>query len=297
MKLAFLISAHKDARHLRALVNSLPADSEFYIHIDQKSDIRRFEEKLDQENIHFIEHRVNVIWGSINEVEYQIELLRAALYYGHADYFISLSGMDYPLWSNADIKKYFRQANGKEILQGISMLHQGKNGQQYRNFRFLTDKPWLSGSLKSKFRVALRKITATAGIHKTLHIHCQAKTYTLYKGSAWWAITPDLARHIIKEWDENEHLVHYFKTSFCPAETFIQTVAFNSEFASRCMLAEGKYQSLAALTPLTYINYDPVVKILTEDDYDTLKASGKMFCRKVVSGKSDKLIEIIDKDR
>ena len=53
MKLAFLISAHKDARHLRALVNSLPADSEFYIHIDQKSDIRRFEEKLDQENIHF----------------------------------------------------------------------------------------------------------------------------------------------------------------------------------------------------------------------------------------------------
>lgn len=297
MKLAFLISAHKDAKHLRTLVNSLPADSEFYIHIDQKSDIRPFEEKLDRENVHFLEHRVNVAWGSINEVEYQVELLRAALYYGHADYFISLSGMDYPLWSNAKIKEYFEKADGKEILQGISMLHQGKNAREYCNFRFLSYLPWEKGSLKSKFRAALRKMTAATGIHKTLHIHCKNKTYTLYKGAAWWGITPDLARQIIKEWDENEHLVQYFKTSFCPAETFIQTIAFNSEFASRCMLAEGKYQSLAALTPLTYINYDPVVKILTEDDYDILQASGKMFCRKIVSGKSDKLIERIDKNR
>ena len=297
MKLAFLISAHQDARQLARLVNSLPEDSEFYIHIDRKVDIRPFQERLDRPNIRFIEHRVDVVWGSLNEVEYQVELIRAALSYGRADYLITLSGMDYPLWGNGRIKRFFSEAGGREFLQGISMLRQGKASRNYRDFRFLASRPWPAGSLQSKLRVALRRLVAATGVQKTLRIHCPGKTYTLYKGAAWWAITPDLARLVVEEWDGNAHLVGYFKTSFCPAETFVQTVAFNSGFASRCMLAEGRYQSLAALTPLTYIHYHPVVKVLDESDLDTLLASGKMFCRKVVSHDSDRLVELIDANR
>lgn len=299
MKLAFLISAHKDANHLRDLITSLPKGSEFFIHIDAKSNIRNFEEKVYGDNIHFIKHRVNVVWGSINEVEYQMELIRAALYECQADYLITMSGMDYPVWSNRAILDYFYKAKEeeREILQGISMLHQGKQAQEYRHFRFFTSKPWKNGSIKNKFRVALRHMVAATPIRKTLHIHCPGKTYTLYKGAAWWAITPKLAKYILDEWDYNKHLVNYFKTSFCPAETFIQTVAFNSDFASHCMIEEGKYQSLEAITPLTYIHYHPVIKILTEEDYPKIKESNKMFCRKVISKTSYKLMDLIDNDR
>ena len=38
-KLAFLISAHKDPVHLKRLIDSLPESSEFFIHIDAKSDM------------------------------------------------------------------------------------------------------------------------------------------------------------------------------------------------------------------------------------------------------------------
>lgn len=210
-----------------------------------------------------------------------------------------MSGLDYPLWSNERIIDFFQQkkADNKEILQGISMLHQGKSSKNYEVFRFFANKPWKNGTLLSKMRVALRKAVEFTPIRKSLTIHCTNKTYTLYKGAAWWAISTSLARYILKEWDNNIELVKYFKTSFCPAETFIQTVAFNSEFASRCILEKGKYKSLAALTPLTYIDYNPNIKVLTEKDFETLMSSGKMFARKLETGTSDKLMEMIDEAR
>ena len=42
---------------------------------------------------------------------------------------------------------------------------------------------------------------------------------------------------------------------------------------------------------LHFIDYHPVIKVLDLTDYDRLVASGKLFCRKVVSGKSDTLVE------
>ncbi|MBR2088609.1 MAG: hypothetical protein IJ906_16095, partial [Oscillospiraceae bacterium] len=51
----------------------------------------------------------------------------------------------------------------------------------------------------------------------------------------------------------------------------IQTIAFNSpQWASRCLLFQGEYPGLAALTPLHYIVYDPIIKVMDETDYDTL---------------------------
>lgn len=60
------------------------------------------------------------------------------------------------------------------------------------------------------------------------------------------------------------------------------------------MEVTGEYPGLKALTPLTYIDYEPVIKILTEEDLPTLLDSGKLFCRKIVSGKSDKLVEHLE---
>lgn len=296
-KLAFLISAHTDAPHLLRLVDSLPRHSDFYIHIDRKADLSVFRAVLSRPNVHFIAHRVDVVWGSLREVEYQMEMIRAALRDGRADYLITLSGLDYPIWSNRRITDFFENAGGREFVRGIPMLRQGQAVASYREYRFFSSYPWRPGSIASKMRVALRKTVAAMGIRKPLEIKCPEKTYVLHKGAAWWAMTPGLATHVLQQWDNNKALVSYFKTSFCPAETFVQTVAFNSGFASRCMPAEGQYESLAALTPLTYIYYHPVIKIMTEDDYDTLKASGKMFCRKVTTRESGRLMDMLDAER
>lgn len=297
MKLAFLISAHTDAPQLTRLIKALPNDSLFYIHIDQKAELSVFEQALKgDDRVRFLSHRVNVVWGSINEVEYQMELIRAALGEGTPfDYLITLSGMDYPLWSKERITAFFQDANGQEYLCGTDITWQDKPSRLYRQYRLLAERPWKNGSLKSKFRVALRHLLVASGVRKPLVFKAGDKEYHLYKGAAWWAITPQLASFVLKEWDENESLVKYFRTSFCPAETFIQTVVFNSEWKAKCLEQTTAWESLEALTPLTYIYYHPVIKTLTEEDYDTIMSSNKMFARKLQSGVSEGLIAMIDK--
>lgn len=294
MKIAFLISAHTDAKQLHRLVDALPDGSQKYIHIDAKSNIQQFEQELaTAQGVHFLKHRVNVVWGSFNEVEYQMELIREALTCT-PDYLITISGMDYPVWSKQRITDYLSSLNHRNILMGIRMMPDDRATRLYQEFRFMNTRPWKNGGAGSKMRVAIRKIIAAMGIKKPLYVVCDGKRYDMYKGAAWWAITSELATEVLKQWDNNKDLKRYFSTSFCPAETFVQTVAFNSEYKDKCMLVEGKYTILAALTPMTFIDYNPTIKLLDETDYDRIVESGKMFCRKIVSGTSDKLVEMFN---
>lgn len=297
-RLAFLISAHTDAAQLARLVGSLPDESDFFVHIDRKSDISQFHCLTVDSRVHFIKHRVDVVWGSINEVEYQMEMVRAALSVGtDFDFLITLSGMDYPIWSKQRISDFFEQSCGKEILCGNDLSWQDAPARIYREYRLLASRPWRNGSIKNKFRVAVRKILSAIGVRKPLEFSIGGKSYHLYKGAAWWAISSQLARYVLSEWDNNVELVRYFSTGFCPAETFVQTVAFNSEWKEKCIEEKSRYVSLASLTPLTYIYYHPVVKILTEEDFTSIIESNKMFARKFVSGQSDKLVALLEADK
>lgn len=297
MKLAFLIATHKDARHLRDLVNSLPADADYFVHVDSQRDLSHFREGIDRPNVHFISHRVNCVEGSITEVEAQVELLREALSTGTYDYLVYLGGQDYPLWSNSRITDFFAKAGGKEIIKAIALPGQGRAAYPYCDFHPYASRPWRKYTIKGQARVSLRRLINGLHIHKTLYIHCPAKTYTLYKGATSWAITPDVASLIVEEWDDNRWLVNYFHTSYRPAETFVPTVVFNSVFAPRAMEAKGRYPGMDALSPLTYIDGSPKVKVLTEVDFTTLKACDKMFCRQMTTRYSDGLKSMIDNDR
>ena len=298
MRLAFLISAHTDPQHLDRLIKSLPEESDFFIHVDAKSDLKIFEDKIKDERVKFVLPRTNVTWGSIKQVEYQMTLIKNALEsQNHYDYLVSMSGLDYPVWSNDRITNYFTANKGKEYIQGICMADQGEDARLYRQYRLLSEKPWAMGSLGSKFRVALRHIISFAGIVKPLTFKANGKKYKLHKGSSWWAITPELAKYALYTWNNNTQYVKYFKTSFGPDETFIQTLAFNSHFADKCILTKGKMPDFDKLTPLTYIYYHPIIKVLNEEDYDTIINSDKMFCRKTITDKSDKLLKLIDKFR
>lgn len=298
-RLAFLISAHTDAEHLRRLLGSLPREADKYIHVDLKADIAGFTAVTDDPRAHFTTRRTNIVWGSVLQVEYQMQLIRDVLDSGREyDYLISMSGQDYPLWSNARINRYFDAAAGREILHGICLAGLDYARRDYTVYRPLNDRPWPFGSVRSKLRVALRHLLKAVGVRKQLSFTAGGRHYRLHKGGSWWAITPRLARHALSEWEGNSALRRYFRTSFAPDETFLQTVAFSSsEFAPRCTLHEGDYRSLAELTPLTYIDYNPVIKILTEEDFPALVASGKMFCRKTVTGRSDRLMDMIDARR
>lgn len=300
MKFAYLISAHTDPAQLNRLIGSLHPNADFYVHIDAKAELRPFTDLIKKTNVHFIEERIDVTWGNISEVRYQMALIRACLASGIAyDYIFFLSGMDYPLWSNTRIAQFMAADPGKQYLQGLSMVGQPDIwSYKYTMYHPFNNTSFGNRWLTAKIRIAGRELLHKLHLrHKKLWFEAQGRRYDLYKGSAWWAITPELARYVLEEFDNNHALVHYFSSSFGPAETLIQTIAFNSTFRARCILSTGPFRSLLSLTPLHYIDYSHGILVFDEKDYDMLIGTGKMFTRKLRSGVSDKLADLIDQHR
>lgn len=291
MQIAYLISAHTDAPQLKRLIDAIHPKAEIFVHIDSKADMEAFSRLIKGSRIHFIPQRVDVVWGTLVEVEYQMNLLRAAVSFPtHFDRIFFLSGMDYPLWSNARITQWIEELGDKEVLQGFCMDKPGLPESQHQ--MYTVARPF---SRFRKWAIAQRILRKALGMRKKLSFTVDNNEWHLYKGSAWWCITESLASHVINCYDHKEEIKDYFKDSFGPAETLIQTIAFNSpKFRQRCILTEGEYPGLAALTPLHFIDYNPVIKVMDETDYPRLTESGKMFCRKVVSGKSDELVRLLE---
>lgn len=301
MKIAFLISAYTDPAHLKRFIDSLPEESHSFIHVDKGADETPFRQLMTQPHVHFIDNRVRVMWGSYTQVQFQMELIRAALGSGETfDYLFMLSAQDYPVWSNARIMTHLEANKGKNYLMGMCLVGRPHAETfEYTRYRFLNNYPWKYGTLKSKCRVALRKVL-TPFLKKPIDFMADGRHYRLYKGSDYFALTGELAAYVLKTYDDSPQLRRYFKNGFAPSETFTHTVAFNSPFADSCILFTPQQESgirLEDLTPLTYIEYGAKIKELTEDDYDAIIQSDKMLCRKCVTGISDELLCRIDAQR
>ena len=305
MKIAFLISAHTDAIHLKRLIEALPQSAYFYIHLDCKADMKVFKQTVINESPHshekkphicFIKERYNIMWGSFGQVRYQMALLKRALQ-DMPDYFISISGLDYPLWPNETILAFIESHQHKNMLQAICLADHKEHARLYEEYRFFNEHFWPYHSLKSKFRASIRHIIRLLGFRKPLVVKTDKACRKLYKGGSWWGINRDLAQYVMSVWENEPSFAQYFHNSFGPDETFVHTIAFNSQYKDSCIESNPEHANLVDLSPLTHIDYRDQIKVFTETDFDELIASGKMFCRKVITGKSNQLMDLIDNYR
>lgn len=297
MKFAYLISAFTDPPQLKRLVEALHPDAHFFIHIDKHSSLSAFTSILQGENIHFLQDRIAVRWGTITQVDFQIALIEAALNHPvKFDRLFFLSGQDYPLWSNDHITRWMEEHRDQEMLCGVRVDTEGESFCQqrrlYQGYRPYFHFPLWGAKGNDRLSILYRKTMQVLGIRKPLTLTIDGTQWHLYKGADYWCISRELAAYIDQTYRLHPEIRRYFSSSFAPSETMMQTIAFNHPvWAKRCILWQGDYPGLATLTPLHFIIYDPIIKVMDETDYDTLMASGRMFTRKLVSGKSDQLIQ------
>ena len=303
MKIAYLISTFTDPQHLSRLIKALDgADVHFFIHVDAKVDIRPFDELTKGDNVHYLSDRVNVYWGTYSQVEFQMRMIQAALDLSvRFDRLFMLSGQDYPLWSNGQIRDYLSQCGEHELISGICLdteeVEESKK-RIYRLFRPQTDIRWLSAKANDWLSKALRKFCKLTGMRKKLWMEVDGKQWHLFKGSDYFCLSHDLAAYVVRTWQEQPAIHQYFKTSFAPSETCIPTIVFNNPtYAALADLHTGDYTTLKALTFLHYIDYVPVIRIWNDADFDELVNSGKMFARKFTTADSTPLLDRIDRFR
>ena len=123
MKVAFLNLCHCDpdvvARVSKKLLKC--PDFDMYIHVDKKSDISPFQDKMkDCSRVYFTKNRVSVYWGSYSAIEATLELMRTAINSGiHYDRFVLFQNLDYPIKSNEFILQFFEKNKDPEVSEEL----------------------------------------------------------------------------------------------------------------------------------------------------------------------------------
>lgn len=299
MKIAYLISAYVDPKQLKRLIESLEYNDEchFYVHIDKKSNINSFKEECKNlKNIYWVEDRIYVSWAGYSQVNAILSMIKLMLDSEiKYDRVISMTGCDYPLWSNEQIHKEFKENLNKQYMIGFNISKSESDGQKRKVNQY-----WLL-DLHIKNRKIVKCISK--GFEKTMDIlpirkrvyQKEKNGYDIWYSSDYWALTYECVKKLYYQYINDKNLVRYLKTSFAPSELFMATMVFNSKYKKfATVLNVKKPKGLDKLTALHYIDYSNGIVVFNENDFDRLRKSGKMFARKFNTGKSEKLIKMID---
>ena len=301
MKIAYLILAHTDPQQLKRLVSSLSnGENEFFIHIDKKMDIDNFKKQLiGIDNIHWAEKRYLITWCGYSQTNAILSNMKTMFDTNiKFDRVVMLTGLDYPLKSNEYMESEYNKYPEKQYMIGFNISKCSTKGQIWKithyHFRDLNIK---NGRLSSMISGIWIRINHILPLRKKIYTR-EKDGYDIYMSSEYWSLTYDCVKYVYETYLEDKKLMKYLKTAFCPSEIFVPTIVFNSKYAKDAMLYDHKeYLNLEVLTELHYIEYTSSIATYNENDLDKLMDSNKWFVRKLISGKSEKLIDKINEIR
>lgn len=301
MKIAYGILCHTDAPHICRLAQKLTEGTEnrVFIHVDLKTDIAPYRALMDGlERVTLLENRFDVRWAGYTSVEATIALMRAAVEDGSCYRFQLLQGLEYPLWTNAQIDAFYEQHRDTEFLKArnISTIHNLDEEHKYRLY-------WLWDQNRSpffwclnKFNMVLLRLKLVPHFKKNYLLDDSGRRMDYYQGSAQWGLTMAATKMVVEFHDRNPRFNQYFHTMYSSDESYFQTVIYNSEYAGHTLCGgPSPGTRLHDYMNLTFCVYEEEVKLFTApEDYEFLHDTGFMFFRKAGSaGKA--LLDRIDR--
>ena len=289
MKHAYLIMAHNEPYILESLIKLIDDErNDIYIHVDKKwqnFDFDYFKNIVQRSNMYFTE-RLDVRWGTYDQIECELLLLKKATENNKYEYYHLLSGGDMPITSQDIIHDFFDKNQGKEFISfdyHDKILPSDNNRIKYyhvfnRNLRNNNKVIKNTNKVIYKFLLNVQKILKINRLKRT--------NLKIRKGANWFSITDDLARYVLNKQGEIQKI---FGKSLCADELFLQTIVYNSEFYNNLI----SYKDNDTLSIKRYIDWkrgNPYTFRI--NDFDELINSNCFFARKF-SKKTDK--EILDK--
>lgn len=249
LRLAYLIVTHGNPVHLRRLIAALRTQgNRFFVHVDAKVDKGPFAAGQGND-VTFSETRFPVVWGEFSLVSATLELLGAALAHpANFDYFVLLSGSDYPLYTGAQINAFFTRHAPLEYLNIVPMPDDARGKPISRLTRFIVP----TGVPFRTVRRGARKLLKTVGIlPQERDFRKVLRELRPYGGSSWWALTRSASEHIARFTRERAEVVDFFRNTWCADEMLFHTILGNSEFASRIRrnLTYTRWASLSSPSP------------------------------------------------
>ncbi|TVX79122.1 beta-1,6-N-acetylglucosaminyltransferase [Peribacillus simplex] len=265
LKMAYAIQCHTNSEQVNRLIESLDDENiDFFIHVDQKSDILK--NITVKDNVFILRKRIDVQWGGFSQVEATLELLKAIKCKDEEYAYVHLiSGQDFPIKSKDDIQQFFRETGGSQFIEYVDFPSNFLNRVEVYYPKFFFGR---GGKIKKIIRGVYNR-----GVMKTFFKRRTNYLPTLYYGSSWFSITSDCVDYILNFIDKNNEFYNFFKNSFCSDEMFFQTIILNSRFKEKVVNDNLRYidwykKGLAS------------PKTLLLEDYSKLINTNKLFARK-----------------
>lgn len=260
MKIAYLIQAHNNVRHLERLLAALDGeDVFFFVHIDRKAELDLFAH-LAAPNVHLVERRVAVYWGDFSQVEATLVLIEAALASpAGVERLVFISGADFPIRSSVEIARFFAERPRAEFINTVPMPADAVGKPIARLARF-HPRPSAPRAVRG-----LQKVLMRVGLLPRVRDYRRGlRGLRPYGGSSWWALTRSTCEQVMRFVAERPAVVAFFKHTWCPDESFFQTIIGNTAAAAR------------VVPNLTYSDWAPGAaspEYLTEKHLPVLKAA------------------------
>ena len=282
IKIAYLVLAHRNPKQLERLCGILASDlNHVFLHIDRRMPLgvyKNLASRLCSGRIHMTKKRIRVFWGNVNLTIAVTLLMDAALSHAEKyDYFVLLSGQDYPIKSREELATYLEASGGKEYIKAFPFPYErwGADGG-YRRIReyWLVQHRWLNALLRWGHR---RSLIPERPFPFDMH-PCG--------GGTWWMLTQGCVRYILEYVKANPGYMRYFRFSVNSAEYSLNTIVANSRFRDHIANHHLTY------TDWTESRRHP--KILRKEDFPALRSSQRFFARKFDIQVDSEILNLLD---
>ncbi|WP_426276695.1 beta-1,6-N-acetylglucosaminyltransferase [Chryseobacterium sp. S-02] len=255
VRIAYFIMIHHKPDTFKEMFQKIYTRDQFYlVHIDRKANAELTEE-IQLYLIHFpnvyILESMNIISGGFSMIQAELNAMEYLLNVSHDwDYFINLSGEDYPLKPQNIIRKFLTVNNG-------------------RNYLFYYDqnfyRPDTLQRIQNHFTELTHKISSL--IYKREFM----KGVIPYIGGKWFILTRETCVFMTNNKRVMDFEDYYLHT-LLPAESFFQTVLLNTVFNDIIVNDDKR-----AVIEKTFFNKDQYA----DNFIETLKSSNHLFIRKI----------------
>lgn len=283
MKQAFIVLAHKNPTQLKRLVTALESPFfDFYIHIDQREDLKAFEAvfEADKTNIQFVKLRSKGNWGGLGIVLGTLNSMREVLNsnasYSHVHL---LSGQDYPIKSANEINVFFNQHTNTDFIEfePFPVKHMAFGGHErihhysfnlfgkrhtYLPFKYCSNLS-MKGKIMNSFLGIAQFILPKRKVPNNL---------SPFYGSQWWSLSQTTVEKVLEFIDSNPAYINYHQYSLLPDEMFFQTILKNVDSGNLLINDNKRYikWNTESSHPIS----------LSSSHLSKMIASDKLFARK-----------------
>jgi hypothetical protein len=281
MRIAYIISAYKYPEQLIRLITRLHSDSaSFFVHVDKKTALEVYEKIVDGtkhlENVFFLK-RYRCYWGGFGHVQATIEGINEIIKKNIPfDYAVLLTGQDYPIKTNEQIRKFLRQSHGKSFMDYFPLPSDHWEGGGMQRIELWHVRLFNRHYIFPKSRDFLFKRKFPKGFQP-------------YGGSSYWCLSKECIAYIHNFINNNRRFVNFYRFVDVPDEVIFQTILINSPLAVNIVNDD-----------LRFINWKDVdagsPAVFVKNDFESLASSLKLFARKFDVNVDPEVLDLIDRE-